>query len=268
MAQNGTVYSEEGRNRKSSSRKRSRAWFFTKDNATEDMVAQFIDYFLCEELEYIFQLEKAESGMIHFQGVVRYKNPRDNWPNIGCHWERCRNWRSAIKYCSKLDTRIAGPWTNIPGLKFRKTIIDPLKGKELYSWQKMLKIVLLGEPDERNIYWYWSKKGNMGKTSFCKHMCLNYNAVLTGGCKKDALFSIANILEEKDIDIVFFNISRSEYNGISYAAIESIKDGIFYCGKYESKMCIFNVPHVVVFANSPPEIDKLSKDRWEICELK
>lgn len=56
-------------------------------------------------------------------------------------------------------------------------------------------------------------------------------------------------------------------NYVSYEAIESVKDGIFFSGKYESGMTIFNQPHIICFANFAPDIGKMSSDRWKIFEL-
>ena len=42
---------------------------------------------------------------------------------------------------------------------------------------------------------------------------------------------------------------------------------MLYSGKYEGGICYFDSPHVIIFANSEPMMDKLSKDRWEILDL-
>ena len=108
------------RNRRMASRKKSRAWVFTADNKTLGDVEQFCENLLDAEVyQYVFQLERGESGMVHFQGVCRFQNPRANWPAVEAHWERCRNWRASVKYCTKVDTRIGGPWTNIPNLTWK-----------------------------------------------------------------------------------------------------------------------------------------------------
>ena len=38
----------------------------------------------------------------------------------------------------------------------------------------------------------------------------------------------------------------------------------FFSGKYESGMVRYNKPHVIIFANCRPDIEKLSKDRWKV----
>lgn len=250
-----------------SSRVRSRAWFFTYDNADIGMVAHIRETLDTECKDYVFQMEKSASGMIHFQGVCRYDNPRDNWPDLDCHWERCRNWRSAVKYCTKVDTRIDGPWTNMVGLKFRKTIVDPLYGKELYFWQKKARDILTNTPDSRKIYWLWDSVGNTGKSAFCKHIRMNFDSQILNGTAKDCYCALANRLEDTDIEIILFDLARSQQNRISYTAIESIKNGMFFSGKYESRDIIMNTPHIMVFANFPPDLMMLSQDRWEVWNI-
>ena len=72
------------------------------------------------------------------------------------------------------------------------------------------------------------------------------------------------IKKHKQIDQVIFHYVRSMEDYVSYAAIEEVKDGMFYNGKYESSMVIYNPPHIICMANFPPDLDKLSKDRWVV----
>ena len=39
------------------------------------------------------------------------------------------------------------------------------------------------------------------------------------------------------------------------------------CAKYESKPICRNSPHVIIFANFEPDLDKLSNDRWIIKKI-
>ena len=69
-------------------------------------------------------------------------------------------------------------------------------------------------------------------------------------------------------EFVIYPIPRSyaaEY--VSYEAIESVKDMFFYSGKYEGGAICGNCPHVLVFANHPPDTSKMSIDRWNIVQI-
>lgn len=53
-----------------------------------------------------------------------------------------------------------------------------------------------------------------------------------------------------------------------YPILEIIKDGKITSSKYEPRIVTLEeTPHVVVFANCPPNETKLSKDRWCIRDF-
>lgn len=253
-----------------SSRIRSRCWFFTWNNPGKDVLAQIGNTF--HSVEYVCQLELGDSGTPHLQGVVRYKNPRDCVEDCLfslCHWERCRNWKAACKYCSKVATRIDGPWTNIDGLLFRKTIIDPLAGRSLYPWQEQAIDLIRGDIHPRFVYWFADANGAAGKTSLCKHIVLRWGnrCRYFNGCSRDILFALASHIDKYDCDIALFNLSRQDMNKVSYKSLEILKDGIGFSGKYESCQLVFNPMHVLVFANFFPEYEMLSADRWKVISV-
>ena len=71
----------------------------------------------------------------------------------------------------------------------------------------------------------------------------------------------------KSLKIVCFDLPRNNGNNISYDALESIKNGIIINMKYETGQKLCDSPHILVFANMPPDVDKLSLDRWVVKEL-
>ena len=54
---------------------------------------------------------------------------------------------------------------------------------------------------------------------------------------------------------------------LNYENLEVIKDMYFYSGKYEGGMICGNSPHLIVFANEPPDKERMSLDRWEIVQI-
>lgn len=87
----------------------SRGWFFTINNPTdEDERAIRED----DCIFYIYQLEKGKSGTLHLQGVLYYKNARVRpiRKHKRAYLARLINLDKAVIYCSKLDTRVRGPY--------------------------------------------------------------------------------------------------------------------------------------------------------------
>ncbi len=171
-----------------------------------------------------------------------------------------------------MNTSVGKTYTK--GYSVLIALVDPLAGKQLYAWQKEVLQLVEGEPDDRKIYWYWSDKGGIGKSVLVKHMCLKDRqyTLLCGGSAKDLKYAVAVAVRKKmPPRVVLFDIARAkQVDGkpcISYAGMEDVKNGCFFTGKYEGGMCIYNVPHLVVFANVGPDEEKMSGDRWVVKNL-
>lgn len=248
---------------------RYRTWMGTLFDVPRTQILECLADMDCE---WVFQKENCpETQRPHFHVGIHFKNPRginfqENWPNT-VHWDGRRDWRSTKTYCTKVASRVDGPWTNIKGLTWRATIRDPMAGKIPYFWQEEIVRMIGEEPDDRTVHWYWDAIGNTGKSSLAKHIRMFYKAIIVGGTSKDCFCAIKSRLETDDVLVVIFDLSRSQKNRVSYTAIEQIKNGAFFSGKYESGDVIMNPPHVIVFANFPPDLDGLSADRWHIVNL-
>lgn len=243
--------------------------FFTWNNYTKDDIKALIQFFKTSK-KYLFQEETGDNGTPHLQGVVCFSSSKTfqslkNF-NKNIHWERCISVKKAAQYCSKLDTRSGETFQS--GFDDVLIIVDdPLAGLPLYGWQNEILNLMKQKPDKRKIYWYWDEFGNTGKTSFAKHLCINYNCLYVSGKTSDVKYGVTDwILKKKSINIIVYHVPRS-YGKISYEVLENIKDGIFYNSKYESSMVMFNCPHLIVFANFEPIIENLSMDRWCIKKL-
>ena len=197
----------------------------------------------------------------------KYWSELDNKLDPKGHWAKCRNIMAARNYCAKVDSRVGETFCKGYRLKHTK-LIDPLEGKTLYRYQKEILEIIEDAPDDRLVYWYWSSKGNIGKSCLVKHMCMKHNAIFLDGKASDAKYGIAMRKKaDKPIDLIVFDIPRSKINDVTYDGIEGIKNGCFYSTKYECDMVLHNPPHVFVFANAPPLIDMLSEDRWKVTCL-
>ena len=80
--------------------------------------------------------------------------------------------------------------------------------------------------------------------------------------KKDIAFAY------DDQELVAFNLTRTTTERVNYEAIEALKDGLFFSGKYESETKVFDSPKLVIMSNSLPCYESMSMDRWDVYELK
>jgi len=247
---------------------KARSYCLTWNNYTAEDLTQFEQFCEGECDDYAFQEEVGEEGTPHIQAAIRFANAR-SWKSVKkdfpkCHIEVTKHtWQRAKAYCMKSETRVG---TTVE--KGKETVKDPLKGKVLRAWQEEIKKMLDEEPDDRKIYWYTDIAGGKGKTSLARHLIINRDKpdiIYLSGKVADVKCGVAKeVSEGRSPRLCIFNFARSMEQYISYEALEVIKDGIFYSGKYESGMCMYNIPHVVVMANFPPDRSKLSEDRWEI----
>lgn len=251
---------------------RGRCWGpNTWNNYSEEEFKDLTDWLQLNCLDFAAQREIGENGTKHIQFAMKFKNARSFaalkklFPKV--HFEKSRNWEMAKNYCKKIDSRDGDPV-----IKQHRHVKDPLSGKELYDWQIELLESIKEEPDDRTINWIYDEIGNAGKTSLAKHLCLSYpnECLYMAGKASDIKYGVFKFLqnEKNNLRVCMFDFTRSIEGFISYEAIESIKNGIFYNTKYESEMCLFDPPHIIIFANWFPETEKLSLDRWNIIDLK
>ena len=135
-------------------------------------------------------------------------------------------------------------------------------------WQRWVTDRVTTGADYRDILWIWEPEGNTGKTYLAKYLHYFHGAILTGGRSDDMKYAIARwkqITGHYPITIIV-DIARADRIGRSgYRTLQSIKNAIFFSGKYQSGMVAScNPPNVVVFANTPPDRQAMSKDRWVV----
>ncbi len=241
-------------------------WFLTWNNYSVENVERLIMF--CNEFcsSYDFSEEVGETGTPHLQGQITLKRKRRftfmQKFDKNCWWEPTKSVYHAIDYTQKEGGK---RYTNVSNTVF---FFDEFLKIEWYEWQKKVIEIVTGIPDDRTVNWFWERKGGVGKSKLTKYLVLRFNALIVDGKKGDVFHQIAKRREEDiNIDIVIVDIPRSAFNNLSYQALECIKNGLISSGKYERGQYAFKSPHVVVLANSPPDEDMLSADRWNIIEI-
>lgn len=150
-----------------------------------------------------------------------------------------------------------------------------------YPWQKLLKNqLLIKEPDDRIVDWLIDPVGNTGKSSFARAYCSEdtTDAILMKIDNLDRMeLSLINKINHyrdryyKDPKIIFFDFPRAS-NMLQVmqatALMEDAKSGYLesnFGGKHKN-IKISNV-HVIVLANTAPDLSVLSVDRWRLWRL-
>lgn len=253
---------------------RSRNYAGTWNNYTNTDYEHIVNLCITKKWKYVVGKEIGESGTPHLQWYIESKNAikwqvmKDLLPN--CHIEKARKGsQKNLAYCMKDGDFV----TNIEFKgNARSMAIDEVLNEEYgcivwKKWQmEVINICLLREKN-RKINWYWEQTGNVGKSYLVKYLAAKHKVVIANGKGADIMNQVGAAMDAGQIPrIVVLDIPRCVEH-ISWNAIEQLKNGCFYSGKYEGSQCIFPAPQVVVFANEPPDTSKMSMDRWNIVEI-
>lgn len=243
-------------------------WCFTLNNYNDTEYDEIINICTKNQWEYGIGKEGA-SKTPHLQGWISSKKrirPMETIKNKRIHWEKCKGSKDQnIEYCKKEGLYT----TNVKSKEEIGKLCKILTHEQLYPWQKDVVEMIKSEPDDRKILWIWDECGCTGKTALAKHLAFYYDAIGLDGKKNDMLYAASEKTNGNMEKIFIFQImlSRTMEHFVSYDAIEKLKDGYWFSGKYESKDTIIRPPHVIILANFEPDKKKLSKDRWQIINL-
>lgn len=249
-------------------------WCFTLHKYSSYHVSFLLDFLNSSKHNYIFSEEKGGSGETpHLQGYIEFNKkvrPKNMFTSMKdgntIHWEKARGTKQDnIIYVTKEGGKYYSTW-RIP-----KPVIK-ITYEMLREEQKSVADLFIEDEDPihgRKIYWLWEKKGNWGKSFLCLHLIDYCGAIVVQGKNNDILHGVKDYFDKNGEvpRLIVFDIPRCNENHVSYQAIESIKNGFFYSGKYEGGMARFNKPHILCFSNEEPEEYKLSQDRWIIRNL-
>ena len=205
----------------------------------------------------------------HLQGMVWCKTKcRDTvFKTIkGAHFEKIADNDDTANYCNKDETHdglFRACW-GFPEPSYVEEI------ENLYDWEMDILKIIDSVPDKRTLHWFWEPKGCAGKTTFQKYIFTHReDVIILSGKGADMKNGIVNYLEtnKKLPRVVLINIPRSSASFVSYTGLEEIKDMFFFSGKYEGGMVVGACPHVLLFANEPPDVSKMSSDRFQTRQL-
>ncbi len=241
--------------------------FFTYNNYKDEDVVGIIKVLKTFSYKGKVQSEIGEQGTPHLQGMI--------WCNESCrdtefklpkqiHWQALKDTFNKSNYCGKTDTfdgkhRYSWGFPDEPA---------EIKCSVMWNtWTTYIRELCDEEPDGRCVNWFWSHKGKMGKTQMTRWLVKNKNASFASGGKYTDVMNLIYHTDMNKCNCVVFGIPKGSKN-ISYSSLEAIKDGLVSNMKsFRNGSKIFNPPHVIVFANFPPNCEELMEDRWNIVCL-
>lgn len=275
-----------------------RGWIFTRFDYTEENIETLkARASLNKGNKYIFGREICPTTKKpHIQGYINFKS--------GLSFDNFKIWLKEIfkdtktkiayaqkgttanyLYCSKEGNFVANFSINMktkPELDIRNEMIK--MGRELVikdeynngvvKWSKFQQEVidiLEAKPDGRKIYYFWEAHGNIGKSYLTKWIRCRYEGVIVAeGKYTDVAQQAMLLLDNKQLPkICILDLPRSfNTDFMSWTTIEKLKNGSIVSGKYEGGVLDFPKPHVIIFANEPPNIEMLSLDRWVIKNIR
>jgi len=160
-------------------------------------------------------------------------------------------------------------------IKLMKQIKNDEISKEYYeniyknvvwnSFQETILNIISSPPNARKINWVYDKLGNSGKSFLSTYLSIYRDAYIINGGKEQDIYYNYN-----GQPIVIFDLARDApmvaFDSI-YRTMENFKNGYFLSTKYEGGCKRFVPPHIIVFSNELPNVEKMSKDRWNIIDL-
>lgn len=187
----------------------------------------------------------------------------------GCLWERFVAWCMEQEEApSELDLV-----TNFPSLygrypqmcKHYIALLCPhpvLVEGALRPWQSSLSETLEGMPDDRSVIFVVDPLGGMGKSWFIKHQ-ISKNPLTTQrlsiGKRDDLAYAI-----NPECRVFLIDVPRTQSEFLRYEILEQLKDRMVFSPKYNSvNKVLKQQPHVVVFMNEEPDMNKMSGDRYQ-----
>jgi Putative viral replication protein len=135
----------------------------------------------------------------------------------------------------------------------------------LHEWQQELLTKLESPPDDRTVQFIVDQTGNNGKSWFAHWYASKHKdcQVMCPGRKIDMSYILRT-----DIRVLMIDAPRSKQGEfLEYDFLENVKDGFVFSSKYESSIKTLANVHLVILMNEPPDLTKLSYDRYDITYL-
>lgn len=218
------------------------------------------------------QLEKSDTGYLHFQGrisLIKKRRQQEIKPLLDAAWG-VKLWMAPTSngafgewfYVMKADTRVAGPWTD----KDEKPPYIPqdLRDITLRPWQQTI-VNSKDDPINRHINVVYDPQGGNGKSIIRRYIGSHRIGQIIPPLENyKELMGIIMCKPKRSLYIVDMPRGLEKRKLTEFwSAMESLKDGHAFDTRYSFKEEYFDPPALWVFTNSVPKIELLSIDRWK-----
>lgn len=165
----------------------------------------------------------------------------------------------------------------------RERLINDFDAITWRPWQQAVLQIANGPVQNRKVHVIVDQSGNTGKSFLAKYLMISKGALtMDAVSKRDmAYIFLQRIDSGHSVPIVCIDIARSIVgSGLQehlpntamtavWNFVESLHNGSIVNTKYESKIRVFDQPHVFLFTNHPIDVNEytLSRDRWHIMNL-
>lgn len=228
--------------------------------------------------KYVFQLEKGESGYVHWQGrgsLIKKARPSTLKGRfcVGGHFSVTNSTAFKTeddKYVMKAETRVDGPYKSeeYEPPEPKTTQLIEFETHELYPWQQTI-VEWCQTVDFRHIKLIYDTKGNRGKSIFAEWLSYRKlaNEVPSMRSMEDLLQACFHMPARNAYLIDMPRGMNKGKLGEFYSGLESLKNGMIFDKRYQYRVKRINRPQVIVFTNTLPKFNLLSPDRWQIYEI-
>ena len=269
-------------------------WVFTW-NANGD--GQLVDCHKLQNLlneiskQGVFQSERGKkNARMHYQGRFELKGSRTGkkqllkmFGALGC--TKNLTFRPELSvdstdYCTKIETRILGPWYVGSSSYRRKNSIMTIR---LRKWQQQLLNQLEGPLAEllrdRKVIWVQDLAGGCGKSTFLKFLRFGQSSLIVRKLPLDRpdrlRMFVCKVAEQTDVGVFAFDFTRTLDDDTSikslFQIIEELKNGYIVSAMFGKPLeILIDSPFVLIFTNEDISsyFHYLSMDRWCAYEIR
>lgn len=226
---------------------------------------------------------------LHSQIVLRH----DYTEMTNLKFEKChihisptQNVTRDFDYVIKSESRVTGyaPCYNVGSAELEPINVPDFTELPMWArfiWDEWIMHYEKYDPYGRKVLFCIDRTGGFGKTTFVKWMCVKHHKEV---CKVDNFASESNFSKPliiagakkayvMDLPRTLVEFSQSnKYNSSGWSKfammLETLKDGFLQSSMNGQRLqMIMNPPVVIVFSNTPPPANVLSKDRIVLWDL-